>query len=314
MDHSIIGIDISKDTLDCHHLTSGEARQFANTGAGHKALIAWIGDPTSVRVVFEPTGAYHKAMEAALGKAHIPQVKVNPHRARSFARAIGFLTKTDKTDAMMLAQMGAALQMEPGPPPDKTLTILRDLHVARAGLIKDRTAAKNRGKNLSLPLLRRQNKARLKQIDQQLEAVEKAISTEIKGDERLTRKLDILLSIPGISKITAFAIIIEMPELGTMTGAQAASLTGLAPRQSQSGKHERRAHIRGGRANLRHALYMPALVATRFNPDLKQQYDRHIKAGKPPKVAITAAMRKLITLANALVRDNREWTNNHACA
>ena len=141
-------------------------------------------------------------------------------------------------------------------------------------------------------------------------AIEKEIRGLIEADFDLARRLDILVSIPGVSAITAFALLIDMPELGTLGQGQAASLAGLAPVARQSGNWTGRAFIRGGRANVRQALYMPALVAMRFNPDLKAKYDKLKEVGKASKVAITAIMRKLVVLANALLRDDRTWTQS----
>lgn len=181
------------------------------------------------------------------------------------------------------------------------------MHIARDALIKDRTAAKNRSKAIGLAVLKRQNAERLKHIERQLLAVEAEIESRIQGDVELARRFDILVSIPGVARLTAFVPLIEMPELGTMEAGQAASLSGLAPVARQSGRWTGKAFIRGGRANVRQALYMPALVAMRFNPDLKAKYAQLVGAGKPPKVAITAIMRKLIVMANALLRAGRPW-------
>jgi transposase len=186
------------------------------------------------------------------------------------------------------------------------------LHRARRALLKDRTAAKNRAKILRVMLLKGHNDQRLTQIDEQIGAIDRAIDILIAEDKDRARRLDILTSIPGIATATAVALIIEMPELGTLEGKQAASLAGLAPITRQSGTWTGRAHIRGGRARLRQALYMPALVACRFNPDLKAKYDQLTTAGKPPKIAITAVMRKLLLLANALLRDDRKWNQSLA--
>jgi transposase len=191
--------------------------------------------------------------------------------------------------------------------PSQKLSELKELHLARQALIKDRTAAKNREKALTLPLLRRQNETRRRQIESQITAIETAIADRIASDEQLAERCAILESIPGISKITAFALLIEMPELGTLDGKQAASLAGLAPVARQSGRWTGRAFIRGGRASLRQALYMPALVAARFNPRMRDKYSQLIEAGKPAKIAITAIMRKVIVLVNALLREGRRW-------
>lgn len=170
--------------------------------------------------------------------------------------------------------------------------------------------AKNRAKTIVLALLKRHNGQRLRQIERQIKAIEDAILTIIETDPRLARRFAILTSIPGVCAITAFALLIDMPELGTLQAAQAASLVGLAPVVRQSEKWSGRAFIRGGRANVRQALYMPALVACRFNPDFKAKYQQLIKAGKPAKVAITAIMRKLLILANALLSDDRKWAKS----
>lgn len=178
--------------------------------------------------------------------------------------------------------------------------------------MKDWTAAKNREKSLRLPLLKRQNQKRQRQIETQIAAVEAEIASRIAANAELAERLAILDSIPGIAKITACALLIEMPELGTLDGKQAASLAGLAPLARQSGRWTGRAFIRGGRSSLRQALYMPALVATRCNPQLKAKYHQLITAGKPTKVALIAVMRKLIVLANALLRQRRNWAENPA--
>lgn len=312
MTKTTIGVDISKDHLDLHRLPDGARRRFGNDKIGHRALVRWLAQMAVERIVYEPTGPYHRAFERALARAGLPLAKVNPRQARRFAEATGKLAKTDRADAAMLARMGQALAPQVRPLVSETLCDLKDMHIARQALVKDRTAAKNRQKHVRLALLKRHNTQRLKQIETQIKAIETAIEAVIAGDGDLASRFAILLTIPGISRISAFALLIEMPELGTLEAKQAASLAGLAPVTRQSGTWNGRAHIRGGRSNLRQALYMPALVAARFNPDLKAKYDQLIAAGKPAKVALTVLMRKLIILANALLRDAREWKQNLA--
>lgn len=307
MQNDTIGVDVSKDHLDAHRLTDGASRRFANDKRGHKALIKWLAQTPVQRVAFEPTGPYHRAVERALGVAGVPFAKVNPRQARRFAEATGKLAKTDSLDAAMLARMGAMLELAPRPGRSEVSLELKELYLAREALVKDRTAAKNRAKALTLALLKRHNAQRIEQIERQIETVEAAITGIIEADADLTVRFAVLTSIPGISKITAFALLIEMPELGLLEPGQAACLAGLAPIARQSGRWTGRAFIRGGRANVRQALYRPALVAMRFNPDLKAKYDQFVAAGKPAKVALTAIMRKLIVLANALLSANRNW-------
>ena len=307
-----IGIDVSKGHLDAHRLPDATGRRFANDIAGLRALVAWIGGASVARVVYEATGAYHRLLETALARTGWPLAKINPRQARRFAEAAGVLAKTDRVDAAMLARFGVALAPAPTRPLDKALDDLRELHLARRSLVKDRTAAKNRQAVVRLPLIKRQLAARLAQIERQLKAIDAEIDHRVQAAPDLRRRVDILKSIPGISSITALAILVEMPEIGQLGAKQTASLAGLAPMTRQSGSWRGKASIRGGRATLRQALYMPALVATRFNPDLKAKYQSLVAAGKPAKLAITALMRKLVIIANALIRDDRQWASIRA--
>jgi len=308
MTKDTIGVDISKGTLDAYRFSTGEHRQFLNDQAGYSTFIVWAREDKVERVVFEPTGPYHRSFERALGKAGLPISKINPRHARRFAEATGSLAKTDRVDAAMLARMGMLLEPDTRLIISETLDQLRDLSLARQALIKDRTAAKNRQKVLRIGLLRRQNIQRLKQIEGQLAAIHSAIETLVQGNEDLKLRANILVSIPGISTLTAHTLLIDMPELGTLDARQVASLAGLAPVTRESGTWKGRSFIRGGRGRLRQALYMPALAACRSNPEYKIKYAQMKAAGKPSKVAITAVMRKLIVLANALIRDCRYWT------
>lgn len=303
-----IGIDVSKDRLDVHRFPTGEEQAFANTKAGLTALIRWLGAGHVLRIVFEPTGRYHRDLERRLAAADYALVKVNPRQAKRFCEALGVRAKTDRADAAMLARMGAALALEPQPVRSDILNELNELVTARRALIKDRTAAKNRAKGLRLALLRRQNANRLTRIEADLAAIGKAIAILIASDPALARKQTILLSIPGVSDVTAAALLALAPELGDLDQRQIAALAGLAPITRQSGNWRGQSFIRGGRAHLREALYMPALTAIRSNPDFKLIYARLTDGGKPAKVAITAIMRKLVILANALLRDKRNWS------
>lgn len=302
------GVDIGKDALDiCLH-PGGTERRFSNDATGHRALIAWLAQHRILRVVYEATGAYHRAFERALAQADLPLAKVNPRQARRFAEATGQLAKTDRCDAAMLARLGALLEPPVRSLPSATLVAMRELHGARQALIKDRTAALNRQKGLTSALLKRQALRRLAQIKAQLAAIDTELDVLCGADPDLDHRRAILASIPGIGEATAVALLVEMPELGSLEPGPAASLAGLAPMARDSGRTQGRRFIRGGRAGLRRALYMPALVATRFNPDLRTKYQALLAAGKPPKLAITAVMRKLLLLANALLRDKRAWT------
>jgi len=310
MSKTTIGVDVSKDTLDAVRYPHGDHLHFSNDAAGFKTFMTWLGTEPIERIVFEATGHYHRAFERAIDQAGLPMAKVNPLHAKRFAQALGALSKTDRIDAKMLARLGIAVQPQTKPAAPQIMWDLKQLHVARTALIKARTAVKNRQKNLSLPLLKRQANQQLKQIETQLKQIDTAMLDLIKTDQDLARRLDILISIPGLATTSACALIIDMPELGTLDNQTAASLSGTAPRTKQSGKWKGKAFVHGGRPHVRQAMYMPALVASRFNQDMKRKYDQLIDKGKPPKVALTAVMRKLVILANALLRDQRKWQPN----
>lgn len=302
-----IGIDIGKNTLDAHLLPNDIDRRFGNSAAGLAALVAWAKPWQPSRVVFEATGAYHRMLEQALGQAGLAAVKINPWQARRFAEATGTRLKTDPVDAAMLARFGAALQPPIPPARNAAIAILHELQTARDALVKDRTAALNRAKILTLPLLQAQNQARLQQIERQLDAIDRERQRHLDADHDLHQRFEILTSIPGFAMLSALRLITEMPELGSLGAKQAASLAGLAPITRQSGQWQGKSRIQGGRTGLRQALYMPALVAIRFNSDMKAMYQALRKAGKPAKVAIVAVMRKLVVLANTLLRSRRHW-------
>ena len=308
-----VGVDISKDMLDVHLHPDNMARRFTNNSKGFTALIDWLAQQNRAqRIIFEPTGAYHHAFERRLGQNGMPMIKVNPLQARRFAEAIGSRAKTDAVDAAMLARFGALGELQPRPILSQSLDDLKELLVARRALIKDRTAATNRDHVVRAPLLKRLASQRQRQIERQLDAIDAAMRDLCQVDPDLKARLAILVSIPGIGEATALTMLIEMPELGTIENKCVSSLAGLAPIARDSEKTRKKRFIRGGRAHLRQALFMPALVAVRFNATMKQKYEAFVADGKPKKVAIVAVMRKLIVLANALLRDQRNWTPSRA--
>ena len=256
--------------------------------------------------MFEPTGPYHRAFEAALS-GRFPLVKVNPLQARRFAEACGTRAKTDAVDARTLARMGAALALEPDEP-------MSEKQVARTALIKERTRLRNRSTVQSNTVLKRQSKTRLRLVERQIAELNETIAKLIDEAQPIARKRDILCSIPGLGPIAAALILTFLPEIGTLDRRQAGSLAGLVPHSRESGQWKGKSFLSGGRKTLRDALYMPALVAMRFNPDLKAKYTQLRDAGKPAKVAIVAIMRKLLETANALVKADRMWTPKPSCA
>lgn len=311
MNKHTIGVDISKAHLDAYRSSDEAHRRFGNDAAGFRALIDWIGESDDP-VIYEPTGVYHGDFERALHAAGAVLVKVNPLRARRFAQAAGLLAKTDELDARHLAMMGQALNLRRTSAHPPRLAELKELAAAREALLKDRVAVLNRLDRVRHGLLRRHNRARLRQIDGQLRALDARIGELVASDPSLSRRQAILTSIPGVGEVTARGLLSEMPELGALDAKSAASLAGLAPRTRQSGQWRGRAWVHGGRRRVRCMMYMAALAAMRCNPDLRRKYRQLTAAGKPPKVAITAIMRKLIVLANALLADDREWMDRAA--
>jgi len=204
-----MGIDISKDTLDTFWLSNRKHKQFATTKTGLRSLIRWVRKAEVSLVVFEATGVYHRLLETSLAAHDFPFARVNPRQARRFAEGTGTLAKTDRVDAEMLARMGSLLELQADKPKSKTLHNLKGMTTARQALIKDRTAAKARLATATYPLLRKQATLRLRQIERDVAQIDEAIAVTIAADKTLSVKADILVSIPGIAKVTAFAMLVD---------------------------------------------------------------------------------------------------------
>jgi transposase len=308
------GIDVSKATLDLHVLKpegGGEggslARRFANTGEGIAALLVCLGSGRC-RVVFEPTGRFHLALWRALHAAGHAAVPYNPFRARRFAEADGAMAKTDAIDARVLARAAAFMDLPAAPPPAENILRIKELHSLRLSLVRGRRSAKNRHGAACDAMARRLGEAQIAFLQSQIAELDAELTRMIGADPQLARRRDILASIPGIGPASIAALTAELPELGQLDDKQVAALVGVAPMNRDSGTWKGTRRIKGGRARLRAALHMAALAAARANPALKAFRQRLAAAGKPPKVALTAVLRKLVILANALIRDDRLWT------
>ena len=301
-----IGIDVSGSHLDAHRLPDGASARFPNTASGIEALARWAGDSVS-RVVYEATGRLHRPLETAL-RGRLPLSRVNPLRARRFGQALGMKAKTDRVDALLLATMGAVLELRLVAASTPSQRDFEELRGARDALTRDRTALLNRRRQARHRLLRRQLDGRLAQADRRIAALDREIGKLAEADAALSRRLDVLRSIPGIATVTATGLLAGMPELGDLDGAAAASLAGLAPVTRESGQWKGSSFIGGGRGKVRRTLYMAAVAAIRHNPELGRKYRALCARGKPPKVALTAVMRKLLVLANALLKQDRLWT------
>lgn len=308
MSENTIGIDVSKDHLDAHALPAGTALRVPNTARGIAQLLRWIGAEPVARIVYEPTNRYHRALEARLAAAGLPLAPVNPLKARRFAQALGLQAKTDKIDARMLAEMG--LRLTPGlqVPSPKNLQHLKDLVAARRALVADRVADGNRTGGHSLALLQRLARRRRAAIEADITRIEAALAALIAADPAPGRTRPASCkACPASLRLAAATLLAEAPELGQLEARQITALAGLAPVTRESGTWRGKATIQGGRCHLRRALYMPTLTAIRRNRDLAALFTRLRTAGKPPKLALVAAMRKLLILANTLLREGREW-------
>lgn len=309
---SVLGIDIGKHALDA--ATAAEpAQRFDNTPEGRAALIAAFAAHPPALVVVEATGGYELAVVLGIQQAGWPIAVVNPRQVRAFARATGTLAKTDAVDARLLARFGDAVRPVPLPLVDPGETAFAALVARRRQVVEAMVAEKNRLEHAQ-PAIARWIAQHLDHLKAQLVQVDEAIALAVAATPKRHRRHAILTSVPGVGALTAAVVIAELPELGSSDPKKLAALVGVAPFNRDSGTHRGERHIQGGRASLRCALYMATLTAVRHNPSLKAFYRRLRDNGKKPKVPLIAATRKLVTLLNALVRDDTPWTpQQHGC-
>jgi len=305
-----IGIDVAKAQLDLARSDQDAARAFANDPDGHAALVEHVRAAAPVGVVIEATGGYERTIVGELCAAKLPVVVVNPRQVRDFARAIGQLAKTDRIDARVLARFGERIQPEVRPLPDENTLIFKDKLTRRRQLVRMRTAETNRQHQAVTPAVRASIQAMLDTIKAQLQAIDNDLDGMIRESPAWREKENLLLSVPGVGDQTARSLLVELPELGDCTRQQVAALVGVAPINRDSGTMRGQRATWGGRAQLRHALYMPTLCAIRHNPDLRAMYRRLVAAGKRKKVAIIACMRKLLVMLNAILRRGTPWQEN----
>ena len=290
-----VGIDVCKARLDVYLHPLGAKFAVSNDAHGFRRLKRSLAGHEVALVVMEATGKLHRAAHRSLVAESFAVAVVNPLRARLFAEAAGALAKTDGVDARMLAVLGESMKPSPTAPPSALMQTLRDVLRCRDAAVAARTALLNQLGEASVPVAIAEIKRQIRAVETSLAHLEAEIERLIAADPSLARRLAVLTSIPGIGTTTAVALIVGLAEIGALSDKQAGAR-----------------HIRGGRPQLRRALSMAALSATRCNPDLKAVYDRLRAAGKKPKVALVAVMRKLVILANALVTQNRLWQPNHA--
>jgi transposase len=306
-----VGVDVSKSKLDVCLLERDLLLSVANDEQAIASLVKRLARYRIERVVIEATGRLeHAFVSAAIAKG-LPVVVVSPLKVRRFADAVGQLAKTDEIDARLIAQFAATLKPAVPPIADAKAQIIKDLVVRRRQLTSLRTMEKNRH-----PIMPESLKPSIDRIvealDREIESLERLIHTAVEQHAAWRHKRDLLTSMPGIGLSVASTLIGDLPELGSLSRRQIAALTGVAPFNRDSGTLRGKRRIRGGRAHSRTALFLSAMVATRYNPDIKRFYERLLQAGKHKKVALTACIRKIVTALNAMLRDNNPWQSSIA--
>ncbi len=302
-----VGIDVCKDWLDVYLHPIGQAFRVSNAPEGLKTLKRRIAAIPVELIVMEATGKFHRQAHRTLHAAGLAVAVVNPLRARLFAEAIGQLAKTDRLDARVLALMAQTLEPSAIAPAPEALEALQELARARSAAKAEETALSNRRGASQTAFLKAELGRRLKVLAGHIERLDAEIERRLGADAALKRRYDILITIPGVGPVAALALVIGLPELGACSAKAAALLAGLAPLARDSGAKAGERHIWGGRAFVRTGLYFAAVSAATHNPQLRDDYNRLRDAGKKAKVAITAIMRKLVVLANVLIKEDRPW-------
>jgi transposase len=303
-----VGIDVSKAHLDVASRPDGQEFRLPNTPDGIASLTDRLKALSPALILLEATGGLEQAAAVALAEAKLPVRIVEPGRVRHFARSIGQHSKTDSLDARVLAHFAEAVRPEARDLPDAETRDLQALLDRRRQLVHMRVSEQNRLKQGPTAAVQVNLKAHVVYLSDQIEALDQSIGELVKAKEDWKLRDEILRSVPGIGPQTSRTLLGLLPELGQLTGKQVSALAGLAPRARDSGTIKGARTIFGGRAEVRTALYMASVSAACHNPDLKAFYQRLRGAGKATKVALVAVSRKLLTIANAMIRDMKPWT------
>jgi transposase len=307
MHELFVGIDVAKDRLDVHVRPSNERFSRANDEVGIHELVKRLEDLAPTLIVLEATGGYEVPVAAAIASAGLAVAVVNPRQIRDFARATGQLAKTDRLDAAANARFAEAIRPAARPLADAAAQTLSELVARRRQLLDMLQAERNRRGQARDRRLQRRIGAHIEWLTKAIAEVDRDLAETIRSSSVWRERDDLLRSVPGIGDVTAYTLIADVPELGALTRRQIAALIGVAPLSRDSGTLRGRRMIAGGRPAVRRVLYMAALVAVRYNPVLAAFYSRLTAAGRPKKVALVAAMRKLLTILNAMSRDQRRW-------
>ena len=301
-----IGIDVSKENLDLAVNPKKQSQRFHNTATGIGKVIDYIMAINPILVVMEASGGFEITIAAALGEAGIPTAIMNPRQVRDYARSTGKLAKTDTIDAQILADFGAAVRPEPRPLANLQAQELKEILARRRQLNEMITAEKNRLLR-ARGMLRDHIKAHIAWMEKEVLDMNSALRRFIEESLMWREKDNLLQSVPGIGPVLSSTLVAELPELGNLNRKQIAALVGVAPLNRDSGKKRGKRSVWGGRSSVRAALYMGTLVATRCNPPIRRFYERLIAADKAKKAAITACMRKLLIIINAMVKHHTPW-------
>jgi transposase len=301
-----VGIDVAKAQLDIALRPTGERWALTNDDAGIAVLVPRLQAIAPQLIVLEATGSYQRAVVAALAAAGLPVAVVNPRQARDFAKATGQLAKTDALDARALAHFAEAVRPMPRPLPDTQADELRALLARRRQLVTMRTAEQNR-LGSAPPRLQPDMQAHITWLNTRLTTLDDDLDTTLRASPVWREREELLRSVPGIGPVCARTLLLDLPELGTLNRQRLAALVGVAPLNRDSGTLRGRRTTWGGRAHVRATLYMSTLVAVRYNPVFKAFYERLRAAGKAAKLALTACMRKLLTILNAMVKHHAPW-------
>jgi transposase len=309
MNNLIIGIDVSKATLDVAVIPSNEETSVANNESGCRELIVLFRSLNPKLVVLEATGGLQNLAAGMLTAEGFPVVVINPRQIRDFAKAIGKLAKTDRVDAKIIARFGEAVKPEPRHLKDEESQALTAVMTRRRQIIDMITAEKNR-LGSSHASVRKDIKETISWLEKRLADIEKDLSKSLHGNIVLKQKSEILTSCKGIGPVVSTTFLCSLPELGTLNRREISALVGVCPFNRDSGKMRGKRTIFGGRATVRAMLYMATLSAIRFNPAIKGFYDRLVQAGKLHKVAMVACMRKLLTILNAMLKNMKKWDSH----
>ena len=301
-----VGVDVSKHKLDVYLLERDLALSVPNEEQPIASLIKRLARYRLERIVIEATGRLeHPFVSAAIARG-LPIVVVSPLKVRRFADAVGQIAKTDAIDARLIARFAATIKPAARPAVDANSHIIKDLVVRRRQLTSLRTTEKNR-RGVMPDVLKVSIDRIIESLDREINSLEQLIQSAVEQHAAWRHKRDLLISMPGIGSTVASTLIGDLPELGSLSRRQIAALTGVAPFNRDSGGFHGKRRIRGGRTHSRTALFLSAMVAIRYNPDIKRFYERLLQTGKHKKVALTACIRKIVTALNAMLRDNKPW-------